>query len=122
MDRRANRVVYTSTFGKPFATGVRVGFGLLPEPLLTAALRVKGNHDFGTANFLQQILSQALTNGSYETQVAKLPPLRAQGQGHDASLRGPFSGRRAVGEPDRRLVRLGAAPGQSTHRPEERII
>ena len=35
-------------------------------------MRVKGNHDFGTANFLQQILSQALTNGSYETQVAKL--------------------------------------------------
>ena len=72
LDRRADRVVYTSTFSKPFATGVRVGFGLLPEPLLTAALRVKGNHDFGTANFLQQILSQALTNGSYETQVAKL--------------------------------------------------
>lgn len=72
LDRRADRVVYTSTFSKPFATGVRVGFGLLPEPLLTAALRVKGNHDFGTANFLQQILTQALANGSYETQVAKL--------------------------------------------------
>ena len=72
LDRRADRVVYTSTFSKPFATGVRVGFGLLPEPLLTAALRVKGNHDFGTANFLQQILTQALANGSYETQVARL--------------------------------------------------
>ena len=72
LDRRADRVVYTSTFSKPFATGVRVGFGLLPEPLLTAALRVKGNHDFGTANFLQQILTQALANGSYETQVTKL--------------------------------------------------
>ena len=72
LDLRADRVVYTSTFSKPFATGVRVGFGLLPEPLLTAALRVKGNHDFGTANFLQQILTQALANDSYETQVAKL--------------------------------------------------
>lgn len=71
-DSRSDRVVYTSTFSKPFATGVRVGFGLLPEPLLTAALRVKGNHDFGTANFLQQILSQALADGTYEAQVAKL--------------------------------------------------
>jgi 2-aminoadipate transaminase len=68
----ANRVVYTSTYSKPFATGLRVGYGFLPEPLFTAAARVKGNHDFGTANFLQQILSSAVASGSYEKHVQKL--------------------------------------------------
>ena len=68
----ANRVIYTSTYSKPFATGLRVGYGFLPEPLFTAAARVKGNHDFGTANFLQQILSSAVANESYEKHVQKL--------------------------------------------------
>ena len=72
MDRAANRVIYTSTYSKPFATGVRIGYGLLPEPLLTAALRVKGNHDFGTTNLLQQLITQALTSGAYERHVQML--------------------------------------------------
>src|SRR6266487_684158 len=38
------RVIYTGTYSKPFATGVRVGFGILPKPLLTVVLRVKANH------------------------------------------------------------------------------
>jgi 2-aminoadipate transaminase len=68
----SNRVIYTSTYSKPFATGIRVGYGFLPEPLFTTAARVKGNHDFGTANFLQQILSSAVESGSYEEHVQKL--------------------------------------------------
>jgi 2-aminoadipate transaminase len=72
MDRAGDRVIYTSTYSKPFATGVRIGYGLLPEPLLTAALRVKGNHDFGTTNFLQQLISLVLSSGVYETHVQTL--------------------------------------------------
>ena len=72
MDRAGDRVIYTSTYSKPFATGVRVGYGLLPARLLTAALRVKGNHDFGTTNFLQQLISRALSSGVYETHVQTL--------------------------------------------------
>jgi len=37
----ADRVIYAGTYSKPFATGLRVGFGILPEPveaLLDAAL------------------------------------------------------------------------------------
>lgn len=60
------RVVYAGTFSKPFATGVRVGFGILPEPLLTVVMRVKGNHDFGTSNLLQQLLGRALASCRYE--------------------------------------------------------
>jgi len=69
----ADRVIYTGTYSKPFATGARVGFGILPEPVFTAVSRIKGNHDFGTSNLLQQLLSRALESGAYERH---LPVLR----------------------------------------------
>ena len=69
------RVIYAGTYSKPFATGARVGIGLLPEPLHTACLRIKGNHDFGTANLLQQLLAAALKSGDY---ASHLPHLRAR--------------------------------------------
>jgi 2-aminoadipate transaminase len=66
----SDRVIYSGTYSKPFATGARVGFGLLPEPLFQAAHRVKGNHDFGTANLLQHLLVHALKSGEYEKHLA----------------------------------------------------
>jgi 2-aminoadipate transaminase len=68
----ADRVIYAGTFSKPFATGVRVGYGLLPEPVFTAVKRIKGNHDFGTANLLQQLAAQTLCSGIYGKHVARL--------------------------------------------------
>ncbi len=67
-----DRVIYAGTYSKPFATGIRVGYGVLPEPLFTTVLRIKGNHDFGTAHLLQQILVRALASGSYEAHLASL--------------------------------------------------
>jgi 2-aminoadipate transaminase len=67
-----DRVIYAGTYSKPFATGVRVGFGILPEPVYTAVLRIKGNHDFGTAHLLQQVLTRALATGLYDQHVARL--------------------------------------------------
>ncbi len=67
-----DRVIYAGTFSKPFATGVRVGFGLLPQRLWDVVLRVKGNHDFGTSNLLQQLLRRALTSGLYSRHVQVL--------------------------------------------------
>ncbi len=67
-----DRVIYAGTYSKPFATGVRVGFGILPEPLYTAVLRIKGNLDFGTANLLQHLLARALATGAYDRHVAKV--------------------------------------------------
>jgi 2-aminoadipate transaminase len=68
----AERVVYAGTFSKPFATGVRVGFGWMPELLRTAVVRAKGNHDFGTSNLLQQLLCRALTSGRFEAHLTEL--------------------------------------------------
>ena len=68
----SERVIYAGTYSKPFATGARVGFGLLPEPVLTAVRRIKGNHDFGTANLLQQLLARALGGPRYATHLGEL--------------------------------------------------
>ncbi len=68
----AGRVIYTGTYSKPFATGTRVGFGVLPEPVFKVVERLKGNHDFGTSNLLQQLLAAALAGGVYERHLAVL--------------------------------------------------
>ena len=70
--KHRDRVLYAGTYSKPFATGARVGFGILPEPVRTAALRIKGNHDFGTSNLLQQLLLRALESCKYETHLAEI--------------------------------------------------
>ncbi len=68
----AERVIYTGTYSKPYAPGARVGFGILPQEIFTVVQRIKGNHDFGTANLLQQLLARALETGLYDKHVAKV--------------------------------------------------
>jgi 2-aminoadipate transaminase len=68
----ADRVIYSGTYSKPFATGVRVGFGILPEELFSPVLRIKGNHDFGTSHLTQQLVVRALQSGLYDKNLAKV--------------------------------------------------
>jgi 2-aminoadipate transaminase len=70
--RAADRVIYAGTFSKPFATGVRVGYGVVPEGLLKVVLRVKANHDFGTSSLLQQLMQRALVTGAYDRHLGVL--------------------------------------------------
>jgi 2-aminoadipate transaminase len=77
-DLSEDRVIYTGTYSKPFATGARVGFGLLPRPVFAPVVRIKGNHDFGSANLLQQLLARALSSGLYESHLAVLRNRYAQ--------------------------------------------
>ena len=72
MPGAAERVIYAGTFSKPFATGARVGYGILPEPVYSTVKHIKGNHDFGTANLLQQLSAQTLASGAYGKHVARL--------------------------------------------------
>lgn len=65
-------VLYTTTFSKPFAPGLKVGWSLVPRSLRRVLLRIKGNHDFGTAQFPQAVAEQALADGSYDRQVDRL--------------------------------------------------
>lgn len=68
----SERVIYVGTYSKPFATGIRVGYGVLPELLMTVVGRIKGNQDFGTANLLQQAMVQAIRTGRYASHVTRI--------------------------------------------------
>ncbi len=72
LDGAKDRVIYTSTYSKPFATGVRVGYGWLPPAIRQPVLRLKGSHDFGTSNLLQHLMLAALETGVYKKHVARL--------------------------------------------------
>jgi len=72
IENAADRVIYAGTYSKPFATGIRVGFGLLPKTLFEVVYRIKSNHDFGTSNLLQQIMARALASGEYESHLTDL--------------------------------------------------
>jgi 2-aminoadipate transaminase len=72
LDLQNERVVYANTLTKPFATGFKIGYGILPPHLLRCVLRSKGNHDFGSPNFLQHALARALESGRYDAHLAVL--------------------------------------------------
>ncbi|HEY1378010.1 MAG TPA: PLP-dependent aminotransferase family protein [Gemmataceae bacterium] len=65
-------VIYTSTFSKPCAPGIRMGCGVVPRDLMAPLLRLKGSHDFGSANLAQYLADRLLESGAYEQQVAVL--------------------------------------------------
>ncbi len=68
----SRRVIYTSTYSKPYATGLRVGYGVLPPQLAPVVHRLKGNHDFGTSNLLQCVLAHALESGRFASHLTAL--------------------------------------------------
>lgn len=74
LDPHNERVAYSNTFTKPFATGMKIGYGVLPRPLVRHVLRSKGNHDFGSPNFNQRLLALALRSGAY---ARHLPAMQA---------------------------------------------
>lgn len=65
-------VVYTSTFSKPCAPGLKTGYALMPRDLVGPVLNLKGNHDFGSSNLAQHILNHLMENGVYHRHVEKL--------------------------------------------------
>jgi 2-aminoadipate transaminase len=71
-DGAADTVILARTFSKTLSPGLKIGYGVLPEALVDPILRLKGNHDFGSANFNQQLLEQVLSDGSYEAHVRDL--------------------------------------------------
>lgn len=55
--------IETGTFSKNLAPGIRVGWGVLPEPLRTGLLRRKSVIDFGSPSFSQAIVRQLMLDG-----------------------------------------------------------
>lgn len=65
--------LYCGTLTKPFATGLKAGFGVCDhQAWRDAMLHVKGHQDFGTGNFVQALLEDAIASGAYDDQLVVL--------------------------------------------------
>jgi 2-aminoadipate transaminase len=70
--------LYLSTLTKPFASGLKVGWGVCSDAdWLARMLHTKGHHDFGTANFNQAVCEQVLAYGGLDVQLAVSRPAYA---------------------------------------------
>ena len=68
--------LYLSTLTKPFASGLKVGFGVCSDDAWRAKmLHVKGHQDFGSANFNQAIMERVLGEGGLDSQLAIIRPV-----------------------------------------------
>ena len=65
-------VIYTSTFSKPCAPGLKTGYSILPKDLVAPICNLKGNHDFGSTNLAQHIIHSMIATGAYAKHVEKL--------------------------------------------------
>ena len=71
--------LYLSTLTKPFASGLKVGWGVCTDDRwLAAMLHAKGHHDFGTANFNQAVCEHVLSNETFHLHLEKIRPAYAR--------------------------------------------
>jgi 2-aminoadipate transaminase len=71
-DPTRESVILAQTFSKSFSPGVRVGYGIVPHELVEPICDRKGNEDFGSANFNQQLMATVIEQGLYDPHVAKV--------------------------------------------------
>jgi 2-aminoadipate transaminase len=71
-DPSRESVILAQTFSKSFSPGLRIGFGVVPKPLIRPICDRKGNEDFGSANLNQHLLATVLESGAYEPHVEQV--------------------------------------------------
>lgn len=71
-DRDNEFVIYTSTFSKPCAPGLKTGYGFLPKEIMEHVIRLKGSHDFGSSNLNQHLIDRLLESGAYDRHAEEL--------------------------------------------------
>ena len=65
--------LYLGTFTKPFATGMKVGYGAFSDlGWMQRCARLKSHQDFGTANFNQAIIEKVVLSEEWERFQAQL--------------------------------------------------
>lgn len=83
-DKAGDTVILARTFSKTFSPGMKCGWGILPKSILRPILSLKGNQDFGSANFNQVVLERVLADPRFGVHVRKL--IDAYGRKRDALL------------------------------------
>ena len=65
--------LYLGTYTKPFATGLKTGYGYCSHrEWLAKILGIKGHQDFGSAHFNQSIIERVLDEGLYPGHLATI--------------------------------------------------
>ena len=77
-DEAHDTVILARTFSKTFSPGLKMGFGLIPDSLYGALHALKGNHDFGSSHFTQQMLERVVAEGHYQGQIELLRQVYAR--------------------------------------------
>jgi 2-aminoadipate transaminase len=71
-DADGTTVIHTSSFSKSFSPGLRVGWGILPTALVEPFCNQKGNIDFGSPHFTQQVMAAVLQLGLFDEHLDML--------------------------------------------------
>lgn len=67
--------LYAGTLTKPFATGLKVGYAVVPSTAWRERLlRIKAHQDFGTAHFNQAILENIVVDGTFQSYLQSVRP------------------------------------------------
>ena len=104
-----DRVIYAGTYSKPFATGTRVGFGLMPEPVLHRRAAHQRQSRLRFLQPLQQLLARALASGLYQQHLGALRKRYAHKAGlMRAGPPAPLPRRGGMVRARRRIILLGA--------------
>jgi 2-aminoadipate transaminase len=72
VDEEGDTVIVAGTFSKSYSPGVRVGWGILPRPLVEPVCSQKGNFDFGSPNFNQHLMATVIEMGLFDTHVRRI--------------------------------------------------
>jgi GntR family transcriptional regulator/MocR family aminotransferase len=73
-----DRVIYVGTASKTLSPTLRLGYMVLPEPLVTAFVRCKQITDRHSSTFEQEALASMIEAGAYETHVRRMRRLNAE--------------------------------------------
>ncbi|MDH3716511.1 MAG: PLP-dependent aminotransferase family protein [Planctomycetota bacterium] len=65
-DPDGSTVIHTNSFSKSYSPGLRVGWGILPTVLVEPFCNQKGNIDFGSPHFSQQVMAAVLQLGLFD--------------------------------------------------------
>ena len=73
-----DRVIYIGTASKILSPTLRLGYMVLPEPLIDAFVRCKQITDRHSASFEQEALASMIDSGAYETHVRRMRRMNAE--------------------------------------------